>query len=122
MTGDNDTAMRIVAILKASGLGYENTKFDNWVDMDRNEEGLIRAIVNSDTAAAQNSIELLRKLGKKDSSIKSMLQNYFKPIYHNAYRSGYKGEAESIANALKSIGFGFEYFNFDDWLMGEEIQ
>lgn len=62
--------------------------------------------------AARTDVSELRQAGVKDSTIKSSVTEYFKPIYREA--DDY--DRSLIENTLRGIGLGYENYDFSKWL------
>jgi hypothetical protein len=83
---------------------------------DEHRDSLYKAIYSGNYEAASVDVDALRTAGVSDSSIKSSITNHFKPIYKTAYEGGDYDEMGEIRAMLRSLGLGYENYDFNKWL------
>ena len=80
------------------------------------KQSLCKQIQQTNIRAAETDIAYLKQAGVEESTIKSTITGYFKPLYKTAYASGNYDEMGQIRATLQVLGLGYENYNFDNWL------
>jgi hypothetical protein len=93
---------------------------DRAIERNQNEyvnghkKSMLDALDDGDIETAQVSIEALRDMGKKDSSIKTYITNYFKPIWQKSIDDGDFKKADDIELTLDDLDdFSFDYSKWE---------
>lgn len=102
---ESDTAVKTNS---GSGTSADESLFDS--------SDVVTALEAGNTKEAKAVIKDLKENGKEESSIRSTVTRYYKPIYQDLYKKKDENGMRKIREALVSLGIGYKSGDFTRWI------